>query len=149
MKLNELPVSAGANKVAFRKGRGVGSGNGKTAGRGHKGQNSRAGGGVRLGFEGGQMPLFRRIPKRGFNNKNFACKFVEVNVSDLERFEDGTVVDAALLKEKGVISYSSAMDGIRVLANGNLTKKLTVKAAGFSAGAKAKIEKTGGLAEEV
>lgn len=149
MKLNELSASAGANKIAFRKGRGVGSGNGKTAGRGHKGQNARAGGGVRLGFEGGQMPLFRRIPKRGFNNKNFACKFVEVNVSDLEIFDDGTVVDAAMLKEAGVISFSKAMDGIRVLANGELTKKLTVKAAGFSAGAKAKIEKTGGLAEEV
>ena len=149
MKLNELPASAGANKTAFRKGRGVGSGNGKTAGRGHKGQNSRAGGGVRLGFEGGQMPLFRRIPKRGFNNKNFACKFVEVNVSDLEKFDDGTVIDAAFLKDQGVISYSNAMDGIRILANGELTKKLTVKAAGFSAGAKAKIEKTGGLAEEV
>jgi len=149
MKLNELSASVGANQIAFRKGRGVGSGNGKTGGRGHKGQNSRAGGGVRLGFEGGQMPLFRRIPKRGFNNKNFACKYVEVNVSDLERFEDGTVVNAALLKELGVISFSKAMDGIRVLANGELTKKLTVQAAGFSAGAKAKIEKTGGLAEEV
>ncbi len=149
MKLNELSASAGANKAAFRKGRGVGSGNGKTAGRGHKGQNARAGGGVRLGFEGGQMPLFRRIPKRGFNNKTFACKYVEVNVADLEGFEDGTVVDAELLKAKGIISYSKAMDGIRVLANGTLTKKLTVKAAGFSANAKAKIEKTGGLAEEV
>lgn len=149
MKLNELTASAGARKVAFRKGRGVGSGNGKTGGRGHKGQNSRAGGGVRLGFEGGQMPLFRRIPKRGFNNKNFALKFVEVNVCDLEIFEDGTVVDAKLLKESGVISFSSAMSGIRVLANGELTKKLTVRASGFSAGAKEKIEKTGGLAEEV
>lgn len=149
MKLNELSASAGARKAAYRKGRGVGSGNGKTAGRGHKGQNSRSGGGVRPGFEGGQMPLFRRLPKRGFNNKEFALKYVEINVADLERFEDGTVVDAELLKETGVISYSKAMDGIRVLANGELTKKLTVKAAGFSAAAKAKIEKTGGLAEEV
>ncbi|MHB1483291.1 MAG: 50S ribosomal protein L15 [Saccharofermentanales bacterium] len=149
MKLNEFSASAGANKAAFRKGRGVGSGNGKTAGRGHKGQNSRAGGGVRLGFEGGQMPLFRRIPKRGFNNKTFALKFVEVNVSDLERFEDGTVVDAQMLKTAGIISLPKAMDGIRILANGVLTKKLTVKAAGFSAGAKTKIEETGGVAEEV
>jgi large subunit ribosomal protein L15 len=149
MKLNELSVSEGARKTAYRKGRGVGSGNGKTAGRGHKGQNSRAGGGVRIGFEGGQMPLFRRIPKRGFNNKNFACKYVEVNVSDLEIFADDTIVDAALLKETGVISYSAAMDGIRVLANGELTKKLTVIAAGFSAGAKTKIEKAGGVAKEV
>ncbi len=149
MKLNEISASAGANKKAFRKGRGVGSGNGKTSGRGHKGQNSRAGGGVRLGFEGGQMPLFRRIPKRGFNNKNFALKFVEVNVCDLERFENGTEVDAALLKETGVISFSKAMDGIRILGSGILTKKLTVKASGFTAAAKEKIEKAGGTAEEV
>ena len=149
MKLNEISASAGANKKAFRKGRGVGSGNGKTSGRGHKGQNSRAGGGVRLGFEGGQMPLFRRIPKRGFNNKNFALKFVEVNICDLERFENGTEVDAALLKESGVISFSKAMDGIRILGNGILTKKLTVKASGFTAVAKEKIEKAGGTAEEV
>lgn len=149
MKLNEISASAGANKKAFRKGRGVGSGNGKTSGRGHKGQNSRAGGGVRLGFEGGQMPLFRRIPKRGFNNKNFALKFVEVNVCDLERFENGTEVDAVLLKESGVISFSKAMDGIRILGSGILTKKLTVKASGFTAAAKEKIEKAGGTAEEV
>ncbi|MHB1454320.1 MAG: 50S ribosomal protein L15 [Saccharofermentanales bacterium] len=149
MKLNELSASDGARKAPFRKGRGVGSGNGKTAGRGHKGQNSRSGGGVRLGFEGGQMPLFRRIPKRGFNNKTFALKFVEVNVCDLEDLENGAVVDAALLKEKRIINYSSAMDGIRVLGVGNLTKKLTVKASGFTATAKDKIEKAGGVAEEV
>ena len=149
MKLNELSSGTGARKVAFRKGRGVGTGNGKTSGRGHKGQNSRSGGGVRLGFEGGQMPLFRRLPKRGFNNKRFALKFVEVNLSDLECFEDGTVVDAALLKETNVINFSNAMDGIRVLGRGELTKKLTVKASGFSAVAKEKIEKNGGLAEEV
>ncbi len=149
MKLNELSSGSGARKTAFRKGRGVGTGNGKTSGRGHKGQNSRSGGGVRLGFEGGQMPLFRRVPKRGFNNKRFALKFVEVNLSDLECFEDGTVVDAALLKETKVINFSNAMDGIRVLGRGELTKKLTVKASGFSAVAKEKIEKNGGLAEEV
>jgi len=149
MKLNELSSGTGARKTAFRKGRGVGTGNGKTSGRGHKGQNSRSGGGVRLGFEGGQMPLFRRIPKRGFNNKRFALKFVEVNLSDLECFEDGTVVDAALLKETKVINFSNAMDGIRILGRGELTKKLTVKASGFSAVAKGKIEKNGGLAEEV
>ena len=149
MKLNELSSGTGARKTAFRKGRGVGTGNGKTSGRGHKGQNSRSGGGVRLGFEGGQMPLFRRVPKRGFNNKRFALKFVEVNLSDLECFEDGTVVDAALLKETKVIKFSNAMDGIRVLGRGELTKKLTVKASGFSAVAKEKIEKNGGLAEEV
>lgn len=149
MKLNELPASAGANKTAFRKGRGVGTGNGKTAGRGHKGQNSRSGGGVRLGFEGGQMPLFRRIPKRGFNNKNFALKYVEVNVGDLERFDEGSIIDASVLKESRVLSFSKAIDGIRVLGNGELTKKLTVKASGFTAKAKEKIEKAGGTAEEV
>ncbi|MHB8961682.1 MAG: 50S ribosomal protein L15 [Saccharofermentanales bacterium] len=149
MKLNELSASAGARKAPFRKGRGVGSGNGKTAGRGHKGQNSRSGGGVRLGFEGGQMPLFRRIPKRGFNNKTFALKFVEVNVCDLEAFEDGTAVDVQLLKDKKIINYSSAMDGIRILGIGTLTKKLTVKASGFTAAAREKIEKAGGVAEEV
>lgn len=149
MKLNELPASVGANKTAFRKGRGVGTGNGKTAGRGHKGQNSRSGGGVRLGFEGGQMPLFRRIPKRGFNNKNFALKYVEVNVGDLERFDEGSIVDASVLKESRVLSFSKAIDGIRVLGNGELTKKLTVKASGFTAKAKEKIEKAGGTAEEV
>lgn len=149
MKLNELSSGTGARKLAFRKGRGAGSGNGKTSGRGHKGQNSRSGGGVRLGFEGGQMPLFRRLPKRGFNNKRFALKYVEVNVGDLECLDEGTVVDAKLLKESGIINFSNAMDGIRILGNGELTKKLTVKASGFSAAAKEKIEKCGGSAEEV
>lgn len=149
MKLNELSASAGARKAPFRKGRGVGSGNGKTAGRGHKGQRSRSGGGVRLGFEGGQMPLFRRLPKRGFNNKTFALQFVEVNVGDLEVLDNGTVVDAALLKEKRIVDFSKAIDGVRVLGNGSLTKKLTVKAAGFTASAKEKIEQAGGVAEEV
>ena len=149
MKLNELSASEGARKAPYRKGRGVGSGNGKTAGRGHKGQNSRSGGGVRLGFEGGQMPLFRRLPKRGFNNKQFALHFVEVNVCDLEVLDNGTVVDAELLKDRKIINISNAMDGIRILGNGNLTKKLTVKASGFTAVAKEKIEKAGGVAEEV
>jgi large subunit ribosomal protein L15 len=149
MKLNELSAGSEANKKAYRKGRGVGSGNGKTSGRGHKGQNSRAGGGVRLGFEGGQMPLFRRIPKRGFNNKRFALDYVEVNVGLLEIFEDGTVVDAQMLKDAKMISMSKAKAGIRVLGRGELTKKLTVKASGFSASAKDKIEKSGGVTEEV
>ncbi len=149
MKLNELSASAGARKPAFRKGRGVGSGNGKTAGRGHKGQKSRSGGGVRPGFEGGQMPLFRRLPKRGFNNKTFALQFVEVNVCDLESLDNGTVVDAALLKAKRIINFSKAVDGVKVLGNGTLTKQLTVKASRFTAAAKEKIEKAGGTAEEV
>lgn len=149
MKLNELNASAGANKTAYRKGRGPGSGNGKTSGRGHKGQNSRSGGGVRPGFEGGQMPLYRRLPKRGFNNKRFALHFIEINVGDLDRFEDGTVVDAAVLKESGAMTLPKVYDGIKVLGNGELTKKLTVKANAFTAGAKEKIEKAGGTAEEV
>jgi large subunit ribosomal protein L15 len=149
MKLNELNASAGANKKAYRKGRGPGSGNGKTSGRGHKGQNSRSGGGVRPGFEGGQMPIYRRLPKRGFNNKRFALHFIEINVSELNRFEDGSVVDAALLKESGALTLPKVFDGIKVLGNGELTKKLTVKANAFTAGAKEKIEKVGGTAEEV
>lgn len=149
MKLNELSSGKNSRTLAFRKGRGVATGNGKTAGRGHKGQNSRAGGGVRLGFEGGQMPLFRRIPKRGFNNKRFALKYVEVNLADLEAFEDGSVVDAQVLKDANIISLPKVMSGIRVLGNGELTKKLTVKAAHFSAAAKEKIEQNGGVAEEV
>ncbi len=149
MKINELKASPGARQTAYRKGRGVGSGNGKTAGRGHKGQNSRAGGGVRPGFEGGQMPLYRRLPKRGFNNKRFAAQYVEVNVSDLEKFADGSVIDAAALKESGVISLPKVNDGIKILGYGELTKKLTVKAKAFTASAKEKIEKAGGSAEEV
>jgi len=149
MKINELKASPGARKSAYRKGRGVGSGNGKTAGRGHKGQNSRAGGGVRPGFEGGQMPIYRRLPKRGFNNKRFAEQYIEINVSDLERFADGSVIDAGTLKESGVISLPKVNDGIKILGNGNLTKKLTVKANGFTAIAREKIEKAGGSAEEV
>ena len=147
MKLNELTSSGYAK--AFRKGRGVGSGNGKTAGRGHKGQNSRSGGGVRPGFEGGQMPLYRRLPKRGFNNTRFASHYIEINVQDLEIFADGTTVDSALLADTGILSVAKVNDGIKVLGTGVLTKKLVVKAKKFSASAKEKIEKAGGSALEV
>ena len=146
MKLNELSPAAGSTKEAYRKGRGHGSGNGKTAGRGHKGQKARSGGGTRIGFEGGQMPLARRVPKRGFNNI-FAKPLTAVNVSELEIFENGAVVDAAALLEKGIVS--DCKYGLKVLARGELTKKLTVKAAAFSESAKAKIEQAGGKAEVV
>jgi len=148
MKINEIVASPGARRNAYRKGRGVGSGNGKTAGLGHKGQNARAGGGVRPGFEGGQMPIFRRLPKRGFKTP-FALRYVEINVSDLDRFEDDSVIDAALLKKSGVISLPKVNDGIKILGNGELTKKLTIRANAFTAAAKDKIEKAGGSAEEV
>ena len=115
MKLNEMKASPGASKKPYRKGRGVGSGNGKTGGRGHKGQNSRAGGGTRPGFEGGQMPLYRRLPKRGFNNKRFAAAYIEINVGDLERFADGMTVDAAALCEAGVVTIPKVNDGIKIL----------------------------------
>ena len=144
MKLYELSPAAGSVKDVKRIGRGHGSGNGKTAGKGHKGQNARSGGGVRPGFEGGQMPMTRRIPKRGFNNI-FATKYSVVNVSDLDQFVDGTVVDAELLKASGLIKKTN--DGVKILGNGELTKNLTVKAAAFSASAKEKIEKAGGKAE--
>lgn len=147
MKLNEMTF--GGDAKAYRKGRGVGSGNGKTAGRGHKGQNSRSGGGVRPGFEGGQMPLYRRLPKRGFNNKRFAKAYLEINVGDLEGFADGTIVDSVLLAETGLLSVPKVNDGIKILGSGELTKKLTVKAIKFSASAKDKIEKAGGTALEV
>ena len=146
MKLNEMTSSG--NAVAYRKGRGAGSGNGKTAGRGHKGQNARSGGGVRPGFEGGQMPLYRRLPKRGFNNKRFAPCYIEVNIEDLERFE-GTDVTAEALAEAGIISLPKVNDGIKILGNGELTKALNVKAKKFSSSAKEKIEKAGGTATEV
>jgi large subunit ribosomal protein L15 len=149
MKLNEVKSSAGSRHDAFRKGRGHGSGNGKTAGRGHKGQNSRAGGGTRIGFEGGQMPIFRRLPKRGFNNSRFALAYIEINVSDLEVFENGSIVDAASLKATGVISLPKNNDGIKILGNGDFSRKLTVRAKAFTASAKEKIEKAGGTAEEV
>ena len=146
MKLNEMTSSG--NAIAYRKGRGAGSGNGKTAGRGHKGQNARSGGGVRPGFEGGQMPLYRRLPKRGFNNKRFAPAYIEVNIEDLERFE-GTEVTADSLAEAGIISLPKVNDGIKILGNGELTKALNVQAKKFSASAKEKIEKAGGTATEV
>ena len=146
MKLNELSPAAGSKTEAKRKGRGAGTGNGKTAGRGHKGQNARSGGGVRPGFEGGQMPIYRRLPKRGFTNI-FAKKYTEINVSDLNKFEDGTVVDATLLKETGVIS--KILDGVVVLGRGELTKKITVKAARVTEGAAKKIEAAGGKVEVI
>lgn len=147
MKIHELQPVPGTRKVPVRKGRGPGSGKGKTGGRGHKGQNARAGGGVRPGFEGGQMPLYRRMPKRGFNNKNFAKVFAEVNVSALNIFEDGTVVNGELLKEKGVTK--KLCDGVAVLGNGELSKKLTVQAARFTKTASEKIEAAGGKVEVV
>ncbi len=144
MKLFELTPAKGSTTDSKRKGRGHGSGNGKTAGRGHKGQNARSGGGVRIGFEGGQMPIYRRLPKRGFTNI-FAKAYAEVKVSDLNKFEDGAVVDAQALIEKGIISKK--LDGVKVLGNGELTKKVTVKAAKFTATAASKIEAAGGKAE--
>ena len=146
MKLSELSPAEGSVRQAYRKGRGAGSGNGKTGGRGHKGQKARSGGKIRIGFEGGQMPLARRIPKRGFNNI-FAKPLEAVNVSALEVFEDGTVVDANVLLAKGILS--KCQYGVKILGNGELTKKLTVKAAAFSASAKEKIEAVGGKAEVV
>jgi large subunit ribosomal protein L15 len=147
MKLFELKPNQGAKQDSKRKGRGPGSGNGKTAGKGHKGQNARAGGGVRPGFEGGQMPFYMRIPKRGFNNKVFANAYAEVNVELLNKFDDGTIVDAQLLKDAGVIK--KIFDGISVLGNGELTKKLTVQAARFTKTASQKIEAVGGKVEVV
>lgn len=144
MKIHELGAVAGSTKEVKRIGRGHGSGNGKTAGKGHKGQKARAGRGQRFGFEGGQMPLQRRVPKRGFNNI-FACQFAAVNVAALNAFEDGAVVDAAALIEKGIIK--KAYDGVKILGNGEITKKLTVKAVAFSAAAKDKIVAAGGKYE--
>ena len=144
MKLHELSPAPGSNKDVFRKGRRHGSGNGKTAGKGHKGQNARSGGGVRPGFEGGQMPLARRVPKRGFNNI-FAIKYATINVSDLNCFEDGAVVDTNAILAAGLLKKT--LDGVKVLGNGELTKKLTVNVAAFSASAKQKIEEAGGKAE--
>ena len=147
MKLHELRPAEGSAKAAWRKGRGAGSGNGKTAGKGHKGQNARSGGGVRPGFEGGQLPLYRKLPKRGFNNYRFATDYAIVNVAALNVFEDGAVVDMAALLEKKIIRKE--LDGLKVLGNGELTKKLTVKASVFSASAKEKIEAAGGKIEVV
>ena len=146
MKLYELSPAEGSKKEAKRIGRGHGSGQGKTAGKGHKGQKARAGKGMRVGFEGGQMPLQRRIPKRGFNNI-FAKKVVAINVGTLNKFEDGAVVDIAALTEKGIVKNS--FDSVKILSNGTITKKLTVKANAFSQGAVAKIEAAGGKTEVI
>ncbi len=146
MKLSELSPAVGSTKVAKRKGRGHGTGNGKTAGRGHKGQNSRSGGGVRVGFEGGQMPLARRIPKRGFKNI-FAEPMEAINVSALNKFDDGAVVDAQTLLDSGVLT--KCVYGVKILGNGEVARKLTVKASAFSESAKQKIEAAGGKAEVV
>ena len=147
MKLHELSPQEGSVKERFRKGRGAGSGNGKTAGKGHKGQNARSGGGVRPGFEGGQLPLYRKLPKRGFNNARFGKQYSVINVEALNKFNDGDVVDSAALLLNGVIN--SVCDGVKVLGEGELTKKLTVKAKVFSASAKEKIEAVGGKTEVV
>ena len=144
MKLDELQPTEGSKFTSKRVGRGIGSGTGKTSGKGHKGQNARSGGGVRPGFEGGQMPLYRRLPKRGFKNI-FAKQYVTVNVEVLERFENGTEVTADTLKEAGIISKK--LDGVKLLGRGELTKKLNVKVSGYTAQAKEKIEKAGGKAE--
>ena len=146
MKLNELSPAEGARKSRFRVGRGLGSGNGKTSGKGMKGQKSRSGGGVRTGFEGGQMPLYRRLPKRGFKNI-FAKVYAEVNVETLNRFEDGATVDAVALVESGILK--NVRDGVRILGNGELTKKLTVVANGFTKGAEEKIVAAGGKIEVI
>jgi large subunit ribosomal protein L15 len=146
VKLNELRPAEGSTKAPKRKGRGTGSGLGKTAGRGQKGQKARSGGGVRPGFEGGQMPLSRRLPKRGFTNI-FAKVYTEVNIKDLEVFEPGTVVTPELLKEKGIIRKMN--DGVKILGNGELSKSLTVKAHKFSKAAQEKIEAVGGKAEVI
>ena len=147
MKLNDLSPAVGSVKPNFRKGRGIGSGNGKTAGKGHKGQNARSGGGVRPGFEGGQMPISRRLPMKGFNNKNFATVYAIVNVSDLNCFEEGAVVGVEELIAMGLVKKT--YDGVKVLGNGELTKKLTVRAAAFSASAEEKIKALGGNAEVI
>ena len=144
MELNELKYTTGSNKNRKRVGRGIGTGNGKTSGRGQKGQNSRSGGGVRVGFEGGQNPLVFRIAKKGFNNYEFSTRYAVINMSDLERFEDGAEVTPELLKEMGIVK--NMKDGLKVLGNGELTKKLTVSANKFSKVAKEKIENAGGKA---
>ena len=148
MKLHELCAAAVSSKKAWRKGRGHGSGNGKTAGRGHKGQNARTGGGVRPGFEGGQIPLYRRLPKRGFTNSLFKKEYAIINLETLDKlFNDGDAVSMEVLLEKGIVKKE--LNGLKVLARGEITKKLTVKAAKFSAEAKEKIEAAGGKAEVI
>lgn len=144
MRLDELQPAEGSKFKVKRVGRGIGSGTGKTSGKGHKGQNARSGGGVRPGFEGGQMPLYRRLPKRGFKNI-FAKQYVTINVEQLEKFDNGTTVTPELLKETGVVS--KVLDGIKILGRGELTKSLTVQAAKFTQSAAEKIEKAGGKAE--
>ena len=146
MKLHELQATEGSRFEHYRKGRGLGSGNGKTAGKGHKGQNARSGGGVALGFEGGQLPLWRALPKRGFKNVNH-INYATINVSALERFEDGTVVTPALLKEVGLLKKE--YNGLKVLGNGKLTKKLTVQANACSKTAEAAINEAGGKIEVI
>ncbi len=148
MKLHELSPQEGSVTKGFRKGRGPGSGNGKTAGKGHKGQNARSGGGVRPGFEGGQLPLYRKLPKRGFNNIRFGKLYTIINVESLNKFNDGDVVDCTALLDMGLVNVVEK-NGIKVLGEGELTKKLTVKAAVFSASAKEKIEAVGGKTEVV
>ena len=147
MELNELKYTTGSNRNRKRVGRGTGSGHGKTSGRGQKGQNSRSGGGVRVGFEGGQNPLVFRIAKRGFNNYEFATRYAVINISDLEKFDNGVEVTPELLKEMGIVK--NLKDGIKVLGNGELTKKLTVNANKFSKVAKEKIENAGGKAKVI
>ena len=147
MKLNELKPNEKAFKTRKRVGRGPGSGLGKTSGKGQKGQNARSGGGVRPGFEGGQLPLFRRLPKRGFSNAKFKTVYAVINLSDLNKFEDGAIVTPEILKEMGILK--NQLDGVKVLGNGNLEKKLTVKAHKFSTTAKDAIEKMGGKAEVI
>ena len=146
MKLHELQAVEGSRRNDYRRGRGIGSGNGKTAGKGHKGQNARSGGGVALGFEGGQMPLWRRLPKRGFKNVN-RVEYAVVNVEDLNRFKEGTVVNSALLKEAGLVGKE--FSGVKVLGKGKLEVKLTVQAAKFSKSALEAITALGGKAEVI
>ena len=147
MELNELKYTKGSTRNIKRVGRGTSSGHGKTSGRGQKGQNARSGGGVRIGFEGGQNPLVFRVAKRGFSNYNFETRYATINLSDLERFSDGAEVTPELLKEMGLVKKQ--LDGIKVLGNGKLTKKLTVKANKFSKSAKEAIEKVGGKVEVI
>ena len=147
MKLHELKPNEGSVQTRKRVGRGPGSGLGKTSGKGHKGQNARSGRGVRPGFEGGQLPLFRRLPKRGFNNYEFRTEYAIVNVGDLNDFKDGSVIELSNLKESGLVKKEK--DGIKILGNGELTKKLTVKANKFSSTARVKIENAGGKIEVI
>ena len=147
MKLHTLSPAEGSTQERFRKGRGAGSGNGKTAGKGHKGQNARSGGGVRPGFEGGQLPLYRKLPQRGFNNFRFSKKYAVINVQSLNKFNNGDVVDCGALLAAGIIN--NCFDGVKVLGEGEISKTLTVKAAVFSATAKEKIEAVGGKTEVV